>query len=705
MKRCMLCLLLAMSFATGATKPPPSGTPTFSPTPQEEKTARVVAEILERYEYRKIPLDATLSDKVFDAYLKILDPDKLIFLQSDIASFSGDRDIVAEEVRKGELHIPFDIFNVYVKRVAERLAFADDLLDHAFNFESHESFLVKRDAQPWAPSELSLRNSWRKRVKNDWLRLKLAGENDAAIRQTLGKRYRNNLLRLYQAKSEDVFQAFMDAYAKTIDPHTDYLGLQEARELDAAMRLSMVGVGVVLEQVGEYMVIRELVPGSPAALSNKLNVGDRITAIGQGEHGALVDVVGWRTDDAVTLAQGASGSIVRLQVSRGDRNVSGKPRVVTLVRNKVRFEDQAAKMTSMKIGNDHAGKTIAVISLPIFYEDFEARSKGEKNFKSATNDVLQLLLEAKKKHVDGLLIDLRNNGGGSLDEAVRLTGLFIGNGPVLQVRDAHGEIKLLKAEAGEAAWDGPLGVLINRRSASASEIFAAAIQDYGRGAVIGEASFGKGTVQAVVDLDKLIHSEQPQFGELKVTIAQFFRVNGSSTQLRGVVPDVAFPSDYDAGEIGEASFDNALPWAEIAPASYARRTGSMPPAGVLQHLHDVRIANDRDFQGLQAEIAEIRLREGQASISLNERDRRKERDDVEAQNKLREKKRAGSPKAAQDSGLDLGESSLADVLAAEKSAKGVMDPELNEAVQVVGDEVNFAARKQSNSSAGARAPN
>jgi len=693
MKIFLLCLLAATSLTANASDIGNTLPPTFSPTPQEGKIARVTSDILARYEYNKIPLDQKFSARVFDRYLKILDPDRLYFLQSDVTSFSKNRDILVDEIQNGELHIPFDIFEVYIKRVVDRMNLANQLLQQPFDFDQKESFQLKRDTQPWEASEEALRDSWRKRVKNDWLRLKLAGETDGAIRQTLSKRYRSNLARIAESKSEDVFQLFMDAYATSIDPHTDYLGLQAARELDAEMRLSMVGVGVVLEQIGEYMVIREIVPGSPAALSNKLNIGDRITAIGEGEHGPLTDVVGWRTDEAVKLAQGASGSIVRLQVNHGKRNATASTRVVTLVRKKVRFEDQAAKMTITKIRNGDAGKSIAVISLPIFYEDFEGRSNGEPDYKSATRDVERLLLAAKNAHADGVLLDLRNNGGGSLDEAIRMTGLFIGSGPALQVRDAHGEIKVLSSKASAATWTGGLGVLINRKSASASEIFAAAMQDYGRGILIGETSFGKGTVQVVVDLDKIVHSEQPEFGELKVTIAQFFRVSGGSTQMRGVTPDLAFPSPYDASEIGEASYDNALPWAEVPAANYTRRSGDLAPLASLQDLHAARIAKDKDFQELEADIAESRARNELGLVSLNEKERRQERDQQEARFKLREENPAkaapSASKAAQDSGLEYGESSLAEVLAVEKAERAVKDVELNEAVRVVGDLVNL----------------
>ena len=692
-----MALALALAPGIHAAEPQRSPATAIAPTDGEEKAARVVAVMLARYEYKKVPFDHALSARVFDNYLKTLDPDKLYFLQTDIAAFGNERDALIDEVQRGDLHLPFDIYNVYVRRIAERMAFAGELLDRGFNFDEKESFRARRDALPWAADEETLRDGWRKRVKNDWLRLKLAGERDPAIRSRLHKRYDHYLARAYQTKSEDVFQLFMDAYATSIDPHTNYLGLENARDLNEEMRLSIVGVGINLAQVGEYLVVREIVPGSPAALSGKLNIGDRVVGIGEGKSGPITEVVGWRIDDAVTLARGAAGSFVRLELMRGEREVNGKARVVMLPRKTVRFEDQAAKKTVLKIADGETPRTVAVISLPIFYEDFDARSNGEQDYKSAARDVGRLLREAKAEQVDGILLDLRDNGGGSLDEAIRLTGLFVGNGPVLQVRDAEGDVKVLRADASDVAWDGVLGVLINRRSASASEIFAAAMQDYGRGIVIGDTSFGKGTVQAIVDLDKLAKSEQPELGELKVTIAQFFRVNGESTQLHGVTPDILFPAEYDANEIGEASFENALSWDKIAPAAYARRSGEPAAKGVLQHLHEVRIAGDKDFQYLVENTAANRSRNAEERISLNERERKEER----AQAPSKGAAGAGQPgkggsvalNPPQDTGLDVGESSLAQVLAAEKAEKTFEAVELNEAASIVADAVKLHVRQ------------
>ena len=394
-----------------------------------------------------------------------------------------------------------------------------------------------------------MRELWRKRVKNDWLRLKLAGKDDKSIVEILDKRYDNFLKRIGRVKSADAFQTFMNAYTMAIEPHTNYLGPRAAADFDISMRLSLVGIGAALAELDEYTTIRELIPGGPASLSGQLKIGDRIVGVAQGESGVMTDVMGWRLDDTVALIRGAADSVVVLDVLPADAGPDGKHKLVSLIRKKISLEEQAAKASVHSITDGKATRRVGVISLPSFYEDFAARQKGVQDYKSATRDVARLLDELKKEKVDSVLIDLRNNGGGSLAEAVELTGLFIDKGPVVQQRNASGEISVESDTQAGVAWDGPLGVLINRGSASASEIFAAAIQDYGRGLIIGEPSFGKGTVQTMINLDQVAKNSKPQFGELKMTVAQFFRINGGTTQLRGVTPDILFPHGFRCGEL------------------------------------------------------------------------------------------------------------------------------------------------------------
>jgi len=481
------------------------------------------------------------------------------------------------------------------------------------------------------------------------------------------------------------------------------MGPRAAEEFDISMRLSLVGIGAVLADLDEYTTIRELIPGGPAILSGQLKVGDRIVGVAQGETGAMTDVMGWRMDDTVALIRGTPDSVVVLDVLPADAGPDGIHRRVTLTRKPISLKEQAAKSSVHAVVDGKVTRRVGVISLPSFYEDFAGRQKGVQEYKSATRDVTRLLDELKKEMVDSILIDLRNNGGGSLTQAVELTGLFVDKGPVVQQRNARGKITVERDTRAGVAWDGPLGVLINRASASASEIFAAAIQDYGRGLIIGEPSFGKGTVQTLINLDQFAKVAKPQFGELKMTVAQFFRINGGTTQLRGVKPDILFPAASDAENYGESRFDNALPWTQITPTEYAPAGDVQELLPVLLALHEARVKKDKEFQYLQEDIAELRLQRKRNMVSLNEAVRRKERDIQEARLASREP-RTDARKIAhedvvgkepvrwtggaqRDDGLHAGERNLANQLAAEKARKNAKDVLLNEAVQILSDEV------------------
>ncbi|MFL6625229.1 MAG: S41 family peptidase, partial [Vitreoscilla sp.] len=505
--------------------------PLLEPQVQEARAAHLTAEVLSRFHYRAVKLDDALSSKVFDQYLKALDPEKLYFLQSDIDRLAVDRTRLDDAVLAEDLRAPFGIFNLYERRVAERLTYARSLLQKGFDLGRDESLMVDRKDQPWPATEAESRELWRKRVKNDWLRLKLAGQDERTIAKILDKRYESSSRSLGRITSADAFQAFMNAYTMAIDPHTNYLGPRAAENFDISMRLSLVGIGAVLTEIDGYTTIRELVPGGPASLSGQLKVGDRIVGVAQGASGPMEDVVGWRLDDTVALIRGTLGSTVRLDVLPADDGPDASNRTVALVRNTIKVQDSAAKAKVYSVTTGAGKRLVGVITLPSFYEDAAALQKGDKEYRSATRDVARLLAELKTQKVDGLLIDLRNNGGGSLREAVNLTGMFVGKVPVLQTRDAKGDVTVEKNTDTDRAWDGPLGVLINRGSASASEIFAAAIQDYGRGVILGEGSFGKGTVQTLANLDQIAKNATPAYGEVKLTIAQFFRVNGGTTQL------------------------------------------------------------------------------------------------------------------------------------------------------------------------------
>lgn len=702
MKNKLLWILLAFATATHAAAPAATAPPTLTPLQQYSQAATLSAQILTRSHYKTMPLDDAMSEKIFARYLKALDPEKLFFVQADIDRFASARDKLDNAIYNKDLDIPFAMFNLYQRRIVEHLTYARALLKQGFDFDQKESYRYDRSKEAWSKSDDDMRDLWRKRVKNDWLLLKLAGQKDPAIRDRLDKRYANSIALVYKNKSEDVFQLFMNAYAMSIDPHTTYLGPRALEDFNITMQLSLVGIGATLQSRDEYTTIRELVPGGPAARSGKLNIGDRIIGVGQGEKSVPTEVIGWRIDDVVALIRGAKDTVVLLDVLPADAGTDGKHKLITLMRDKVSLEQQAAKKSIIKIKNGGAMRQVGVIALPTFYQDFAARGKGEKDFKSATRDVSRLLDELKNDKVDSVLIDLRNNGGGSLNEAIDLTGLFIGKGPVVQQRDSAGNVRVDKDNNAALAWGGPLGVLINRGSASASEIFAAAIQDYGRGLVIGEPSFGKGTVQTLIELDEIAHNDKPAFGELRMTIAQFFRINGGTTQLRGVTPDISLPSLTDVESFGESSFDNALPWVQIKAADYKPEGDVSDLLPLLQIRHQTRVAKDKDFQYLLEDIAEVKDQRKKNLLSLNEAERRKERDKREARLKSRkasndadkdrqDKKIAheGAVTAPHDDGLLANERDLGAELAAEKAQKDAKDVLLDEAAHILGDEVEL----------------
>jgi carboxyl-terminal processing protease len=780
----VLAAALVATMAFAKVVDPDSSTLLLKPTADDADAAILASRFLTRFHYKPMPLDDAMSRKIFDGYLDALDGDRLFFTRADIDRFASARDALDDAIYERELGVPFSIFNLYEQRVAERVAYARGLLPKGFDFSLKEDYDFGREDAAWPASEAALDDIWRKRVKNDWLRLKLAKESGsdsgsaedegsatgggdsadepasggdaepakpraenagsgetatagsnaagakksakdiaAEIRETLDKRYANYLDRVQELDREDVFQTFMNAYAMAIEPHTNYLGPRASANFDVAMSLSLEGIGAVLQRDDEYTAIREIVPGGPAGLSGKLEVGDRIVGVGQGESGPIVDVIGWRLDDVVDKIRGPKDTIVRLEILPAEVGPDGKHELLALTRKKVSIEEQAAKKSVIEVERDDVTHRIGVISLPTFYQDFEARRRGDEDFRSATRDVERLLGELRQEKVDGVVIDLRNNGGGSLAEATDLTGLFIDHGPVVQVRSAGGRVEEENDPKPGMAWDGPLAVLVNRASASASEIFAAAIQDYGRGVVIGEPTFGKGTVQNLVDLDEVAHNEKPTYGELKMTIAQFFRINGGSTQLRGVTPDISFPLTVAADEFGESSYDNALPWTSIAPADYRVAADLEPIIPMLAQRHEARVADNTEWKDLLADLAAARERRAQKTVSLNETLRRTERAEQESQRRSREAHSehavpdadpatrtqrkvledittpvapdadapdaAGSVSPPADDGLQPNERGVREELAREKSREERRDVVLEEAAHILADEIEL----------------
>ena len=595
-------------------------------TPQHTKSARIITQVIDRFHYKKQPLDDQLSEQMFERYLESLDPNHSILLQADVDNFQRYRTELDDYLLRGNVDPAFEIFKIYRKRAEEAVTFATSLLEKGFDFSKEESYRFNREDIAWPKTKLDRERLWRKRVKNDWLSLRMADKTPEKIIETLQKRYAGLSRRIDQFKANDIFQIYINAYTISLEPHTSYMSPSTSENFDIGMRLSLEGIGAVLRLDNEFTTIQRTIAGGPAKLSGQLHSGDRIVGVGQGLQGDVEDVVGWPLQDVVEKIRGPKGTVVRLQLQPKGSD-SGNIKRVTLVRNKIRLEEQAAKQSVIEDLDGIGNLRIGVIDVPTFYRDFSAQIDGDKDFRSTTRDVRKLINELKTSSVDGIVIDLRTNGGGSLTEATELTGLFINKGPVVQIKDAIGRVEVEKDSDPGVAYGGPLAVLVDRNSASASEIFAGAIQDYRRGIVIGEPTFGKGTVQTLVDLRRYAPDNSPDLGRLRLTMAQFFRVNGGSTQHRGVVPDILFPTAKYLSEHGERALENALPWAKITPASY--------PVGLARNLselisnHQKRIANDPGFEMLEAYEQLLEEFDSRKEASLLESRRKQEWDDQE----------------------------------------------------------------------------
>jgi len=671
-----------------------------TPTNDQSTTSRLVHGLLSdsRYAYRPRALDDALSQDVLKRYLETLDPGKVFLNAQDVAGFSRYGTRLDDAIKSGQVDPAWAIFTIYRQRVAERVGYARGLLKGGFEFGGQERYEYDREDAPWAASGAALDTLWKQSVKNDWLRLKLAGKKPDDIRKTLDKRYANILDSVNELKGEEVFQSFLNAYAGAIDPHTDYMTPRSATNFNMQISNSLEGIGAVLFKQDDMVVVREMVPGGPAMRSGKLKPGDRVVGVGQGSSGEMKDVVGWRTDDVVELIRGAANTQVRLDVVPAEAPLDSKPTRVLITRAKVRLEDARAKAETISLpaANGEPARRIGVIKLPGFYQDVEARRRRDGDYASATRDVARMLGQFRAQKMDGVVLDLRNNGGGSLSEAIELTGLFIDQGPVVQVRESGGRVSVESDRNAGVTWDGPLAVLVNRASASASEIVAGAIQDYGRGLIIGETTFGKGTVQNMVDLDRWPANEEARFGQVKLTIAQFFRPGGSSTQNKGVVPDVSFPASVDASEYGESTYDNALPWTRIAAAPHVQYGNFSSLLGKLDARHDARVAKDVEYQWWVEDVAQFREEQAKKFVSLNEAERRAERDRFDAQRKQRaeERKRLGIARDpllddTSDDGLQANERNVAADVAREEAAKKVTDPLLRESAAILGDAIGL----------------
>ncbi|MBK8944458.1 MAG: carboxy terminal-processing peptidase [Ignavibacteriae bacterium] len=600
---------------------------------------KMVTTILSRYHYKKFDLDDSLSSVIFDNYINSLDYNKSYFLKSDIDEFEKYRFAIDENLHFGNLDAAFKIFNVYKTRMNERMKYVFGRLNKEFDFTKNETYQINRDKEPWPISENELNEVWRKKLKNEALNLKLSGKEWDKTKETLVNRYKNYHKAILQFKSEDVLQLYLNSFADAIDPHSNYLAPRTSENFNIRMKLSLEGIGATLQTDNDYTKVVNIVPGGPAFKADNIHADDLIIAVGQGDE-ELVDVIGWRIDDVVDLIRGDKGTKVRLSVLRAKNGIDSKPDTISIIRDKVKLEEQAAQKKIITINEDNVDYKLGVIEIPSFYVDFDAKRNGDPDFRSTTRDVSKILRELKKEKVDGVIIDLRNNGGGALDEAVELTGLFIKDGPVVQVRQSNGNVTVEKDPDPTIIYDGPLAVVINRYSASASEIFSGAIQDYGRGIVLGEQSYGKGTVQNLIGLERFVPSAGDQSGQLKLTIAKYYRINGSSTQNLGVIPDVQFPTALDPSEYGESSMPSALKWDQIQTSQFKKYGDFTKILPSLIENHKDRILKEPEFNYILEDIKEYIENKNKVEFSLNEEIRKKERDEREQKRKQREEERA-----------------------------------------------------------------
>jgi carboxyl-terminal processing protease len=664
LKKVLSFTFIAAALACSASPKPQQlvdGVANIKPDEHQKFVTRQVVSLIENYNYKKQKINDSISSIVLDRYIKALDPSRYYFLASDIKGFEKFRNTLDDDFKNGDLSAPFYIFNVYLKRYNERIDYSISQIKSKFDFNQNDTYTYDREKMPWISSTISLDEIWKKRVKYELINLKITGANELKNIETLTKRYQNLKNQAAKFNNQDVFQLIMDSFTEAIDPHTNYFNPRNAEVFNQEMARSLEGIGATLQLENEVTKIVTIVAGSPAYKSKQLNSGDRIIAVAQGIDGDFEDVIGWRIDNTVSKIKGPKGTTVRLKVIPVGKELSSKPIVVTLVREKVVLAEQSAQKKVKTINVEGKLYKIGVIDVPAFYADFKAANAGDPNYKSTTRDV-RLLIDTLKRidKVDAIIMDLRANGGGSLNEAIDLTGLFIDKGPVVQVKDYSSNVRISEDKDAGAIWTGPLGVMVDRLSASASEIFAAAIQDYGRGVVMGTQTYGKGTVQSSIDLNNLVDESilqklvalfksnnssnsslnldkdgVPQLGQINLTMAKFYRINGSSTQHKGVYPDFNFPSIYPLDKIGEDTEPSALPFDMVKPSMYKTDEELVVTKQKLMSLHQQRMLKSLDYKMLKQDIEESQKRELETSVTLNEVKLKNERDQMEAKALLR----------------------------------------------------------------------
>lgn len=685
MRKAKILLLLLCGLSAQAQVPHYSYDPLQPDSVHYEVQTRVT-QFLKDYHYKKFDLDDTLSSHVWDSYLNTIDGGKLYFTQADIDGFEKYRYTLDEAMQEGNLEAAFAVFNLYRTKYKARSQYILSLLDKPFDYFSNKTILADREKATWAKSEAELDEEWNKIILNQALSLKLTGKTDSAIAATLKSRYVALEKRTSAFKADNAFHLFMNAFTEYLDPHTAYMIPDAADQFNISMSQSIEGIGATLTNEGDYVVIKSIVPGGPLFKNGEGNVDDYIVAVAQGDDGEFQDIIGWLTDDAIKLIRGKKGSVVRLKLVASSAPLGTTPRTIRIVRDKINLEEAVAKGEIVDLKHDGKNLKIGVIDIPMFYRDFEYANRGGE-FQSTTADVKRILDDFNQKKVDGVLIDLRNNGGGSLIEAIDLTGLFIKSGPVVQRKSSIGPNSVESDEDKSVSYEGPLVVLQNRFSASASEIFAGAIQDYQRGLIVGENSFGKGTVQQLVNLDSYFARlsnrrsgavagvgaaamNRTRYGQLKFTSEKFYRITGNSNQLKGVAPDVTLPSPFTPDEMGEKSYERALPYDQIRPVPY-QKVGAITNE-VVQKINDrfsKRLKSDEGLKELLLDIEEYRKEREVKEYSLNYDVRKKALDDAENKKKSIKKLNKSTKLEDKDNDIYLLESEkiLGDLITLRKS--------------------------------------
>jgi carboxyl-terminal processing protease len=676
MKKSLLITFLGLSsfLAFSQTETPKYSYDPLRPSASHSKVQAFVTQFLNNYHYRKFVLDDSLSSKIWSSFIDNVDGSKAYFTKSEIESFEKYRFSIDEAMLSGELDAPFEVFNAYRLKYKNRHAYIKAFLKKPMDFTTNDTYEVNRTTSPWAKDEKELDKVWDKIILSQALGLKLSGSSDSAIVATLSKRYDMYESRVVKWRAEDIFQTFMNSFTEIIDPHTSYMIPSSAAQFNIEMSQSLEGIGATLRNEGDYVMIVDVVPGGPLFKSGQGSKNDYIVAVAQGDEGEFQDIIGWLTDDAVKLIRGKKGTVVRLKLLPSDAPTGTEPKLLRIVREKIKLEEAVAQGEIIDIKHDKKEYKIGVIDIPMFYRDFEDARKGG-DFQSTTKDVKKFLLDFEEKGVDGVLIDLRNNGGGSLTEAINLSGLFIPEGPVVQRRTGRGKVDVESDTDKETVYAGPLMILQNRFSASASEIFAGAIQDYKRGVIVGERSYGKGTVQQLVDLDQFLNSPRQasrgkdngvstgvgfeakeRFGQLKLTTEKFYRITGNSTQLKGVEPDLTLPSPFNSDEMGESSQPTALPYDEVEEASFVKTNNiNEKIISKLDSKFQSRLKSDEALKELIVDLEEYKSQKDKKEYSLNYELRKKEKEENESNRKAVKKTTKSSGKSDKEEDLYLTE--------------------------------------------------